>query len=66
MALAFRISQHHYNGGNTATSVQELMTPSNIRANVTVFATDIADVHAKGLKYIFGEANSGNEKSEIS
>lgn len=34
------------------------MTPSKIRSNVTIFATDIADVHAKGLKYIFGEGNS--------
>jgi hypothetical protein len=47
ICLAFRMSQHHYSG---AEFIQDLMAPSNIRSNITVFATDIADVHAKGLK----------------
>jgi hypothetical protein len=34
------------------------MEPSTIRNNLTEFITDIADIHAKNLSYVFGETNS--------
>ncbi|KAG6820481.1 hypothetical protein H0H93_016543 [Arthromyces matolae] len=55
------ISQHHYSGsfcsGNGGL-LQDLMTKSTIRSNISVFKPDIDATRAKGLDYVFGETNS--------
>ncbi|KAG2046673.1 glycoside hydrolase family 79 protein [Suillus hirtellus] len=55
------ISQHHYSGsfcaGNGA-ALQDLMTKSYIRGNLSAFIPDIEATLANGLKYILGETNS--------
>jgi len=56
-----RISQHHYSGSFCSGSgglLQDLMTKSTIRSNLTGFSPDIAATHAKGLDYVLGETNS--------
>lgn len=56
-----RISQHRYSGSFCQGSgglLQDLMTKSTIRGNLTVFKPDIDAVKAKGLGYIMGETNS--------
>ncbi|KAJ7599271.1 glycoside hydrolase family 79 protein [Mycena floridula] len=55
------ISQHHYSGSfcsGNAGLLQDLMTKSTIRANLTIFKPDAAAVRAKGLDYVLGETNS--------
>jgi len=59
--LITAISQHHYSGSFCSGSgalLQDLMTKSNIRGNVSSFSPDIAAVKAQGLDYVFGETNS--------
>ncbi|KAJ7635010.1 glycoside hydrolase family 79 protein [Roridomyces roridus] len=60
-AFITTISQHHYSGtfcfGNGAI-MQDLMTKSSIRSNLTVFSPDIQTTRAQGLDYVFGETNS--------
>ncbi|KAI5118995.1 hypothetical protein M0805_004405 [Coniferiporia weirii] len=59
--LITSISQHHYSGSFCSGSgglLQDLMTKSTIRSNLTSFSTDISAVHAQGLDYILGETNS--------
>lgn len=55
------MSVHHYSGsfcqGNGGL-LQDLMTKSTIRSNITLFATDLAATKAKGIDYILGETNS--------
>ncbi|GLB40574.1 putative glycosyl hydrolase family 79 C-terminal beta domain [Lyophyllum shimeji] len=55
------ISQHHYSGsfcsGNGGL-LQDLMTKSTIRGNLTAFKPDITATRALGLDYVFGETNS--------
>ncbi|KDR71209.1 hypothetical protein GALMADRAFT_75264 [Galerina marginata CBS 339.88] len=55
------ISQHHYSGtfcSGNGDLLQNLMTKSSIRGNLTIFNSDISAVHAQGLEYILGETNS--------
>lgn len=55
------ITQHHYSGtfcsGNGAL-LQDLMTKSTIRSNLSAYIPDIRASRANGLDYIFGETNS--------
>lgn len=55
------ISQHHYSGsfctGDEAL-LQNLMTKSTIRSNLTMFVPDIQATRTNGLDYILGETNS--------
>ncbi|KAG5716858.1 hypothetical protein E4T56_gene3419 [Termitomyces sp. T112] len=55
------ISQHHYSGtfcsGNGGL-LQDLMTKSTIRGNLSTFTPDIVATRAQGLDYVFGETNS--------
>ncbi|KAF5364760.1 hypothetical protein D9758_009299 [Tetrapyrgos nigripes] len=55
------ISQHHYSGsfcsGNGGL-LQDLMTKSTIRSNLSMFTPDIATVRDQGLDYVLGETNS--------
>ncbi|KAG6887825.1 hypothetical protein C0995_012372 [Termitomyces sp. Mi166 len=55
------ISQHHYSGtfcsGNGGL-LQDLMTKSTIRGNLTAFIPDIVAARAQGLDYVLGETNS--------
>ncbi|KAI0027404.1 hypothetical protein K488DRAFT_61654 [Vararia minispora EC-137] len=56
-----QISQHHYSGSfctGSAALLQDLMTKSAIRSNLTFFNSDIAAVQAVGLPYVLGETNS--------
>lgn len=56
-----RISQHHYSGSfctGTLGVLQDLMSKSSIRSNLTAFAPDIAAVQQRGLTYVLGETNS--------
>ncbi|KIM40526.1 glycoside hydrolase family 79 protein [Hebeloma cylindrosporum] len=59
--LISTISQHHYSGtfcsGNGGL-LQDLMTKSTIRSNLTQFNADIAASNARGLDYVLGETNS--------
>lgn len=55
------ISQHHYSGtfcSGTGGLLQDLMTKSTIRGNLSAFAPDIVATRAQGLDYVFGETNS--------
>ncbi|KAJ6607350.1 glycoside hydrolase family 79 protein [Mycena sp. CBHHK59/15] len=60
-SLISAFSEHHYSGsfctGNGGL-LQDLMTKSTIRSNLTIYTTDIAATHAQGLDYILGETNS--------
>ncbi|KAF8072084.1 glycoside hydrolase family 79 protein [Lyophyllum atratum] len=54
-------SQHHYSGSFCAGSgglLQDLMTKSTIRGNLTSFKPDITATRALGLDYVLGETNS--------
>ncbi|KJA26227.1 glycoside hydrolase family 79 protein [Hypholoma sublateritium FD-334 SS-4] len=59
--LISTISEHHYSGsfcsGNGGL-LQDLMTKSTIRSNLTQYSPDITSTHAKGLDYVLGETNS--------
>ncbi|KAF8061826.1 glycoside hydrolase family 79 protein [Lyophyllum atratum] len=60
-SLIATISQHHYSGSFCAGSgglLQDLMTKSTIRSNLTSFKPDITATRALGLDYVFGETNS--------
>ncbi|KAF8428843.1 glycoside hydrolase family 79 protein [Boletus edulis BED1] len=60
-ALITTISQHRYSGSFCSGSgaiLQDLMTKSYIRGNISVFEPDIKATFAHGLKYILGETNS--------
>lgn len=56
-----RVSQHHYSGsfcsGNGGL-LQDLMTKSTIRSNLSSFNPDISATHNKGLEYFLGDTNS--------
>ncbi|KAH7928288.1 glycoside hydrolase family 79 protein [Leucogyrophana mollusca] len=55
------ISQHQYSGSfctGGGAVLQDLMTKSYIRGNITVFTPDINATHMEGLDYILGETNS--------
>jgi hypothetical protein len=55
------ISQHHYSGSfctGSGAALQDLMTKSYIRGNLSAFIPDIEATLANGLKYILGETNS--------
>ncbi|KAF8274835.1 hypothetical protein EI94DRAFT_1713164 [Lactarius quietus] len=55
------ISQHHYSStfcSGTPGVLQDLMSKSFIRSNLTQFSPDIAAVQQKGLTYVLGETNS--------
>ncbi|PFH52890.1 glycoside hydrolase family 79 protein [Amanita thiersii Skay4041] len=59
--LISTFSQHHYSGsfcnGNGAL-LQDLMTKSSIRGNLTIFLPDITATRMQGLDYVLGETNS--------
>ncbi|KAF8900153.1 glycoside hydrolase family 79 protein [Gymnopilus junonius] len=60
-SLITAISQHHYSGSFCAGNggiLQDLMTKSTIRGNLTQYSPDIAAVQAEGFEYFFGETNS--------
>ncbi|KAH9481594.1 Beta-glucuronidase [Psilocybe cubensis] len=60
-ALISTISEHRYSGSFCSGSgglLQDLMTKSTIRSNLTQFTPDISATHAKGLDYVLGETNS--------
>ncbi|KAG2090896.1 glycoside hydrolase family 79 protein [Suillus discolor] len=55
------ISQHHYSGSfctGSGAALQDLMTKSYIRGNLSAFIPDIEATLVNGLKYILGETNS--------
>ncbi|KAI0318620.1 hypothetical protein OF83DRAFT_1056585, partial [Amylostereum chailletii] len=55
------ISQHHYSGSfctGSESILQDLMSKTGIRGNLSAFAPDIAAVHDQGLTYVLGETNS--------
>ncbi|KAJ7284845.1 glycoside hydrolase family 79 protein [Mycena rebaudengoi] len=55
------ISQHHYSGSFCTGSsglLQDLMTKSTIRSNLSIFTPDIEVTRAHGLDYVLGETNS--------
>ncbi|THH14807.1 hypothetical protein EW146_g5586 [Bondarzewia mesenterica] len=55
------ISQHHYSGSFCSANngvLQDLMTKSTIRGNLTAFSPDIKVVQNTGLAYVLGETNS--------
>ncbi|EIM91055.1 uncharacterized protein STEHIDRAFT_128057 [Stereum hirsutum FP-91666 SS1] len=55
------ISQHHYSGSFCSGSngvLQDLMTKSTIRSNLTQFSPDISVVQSNNLSYVLGETNS--------
>ena len=59
--VARRISQHHYSStfcSGTPGVLQDLMSKSYIRGNLTQFELDIAAVQQIGLTYVLGETNS--------
>ncbi|RDB30967.1 Beta-glucuronidase [Hypsizygus marmoreus] len=59
--LISAISQHRYSGSFCTGSgglLQDLMTKSTIRGNLTVFKPDIEATFAQDLDYILGETNS--------
>ncbi|GLB40604.1 putative glycosyl hydrolase family 79 C-terminal beta domain [Lyophyllum shimeji] len=59
--LISTISQHRYSGSFCAGNgglLQDLMTKSTIRGNLTIFVPDIQATFAQGLDYILGETNS--------
>ncbi|KAN0138028.1 glycoside hydrolase family 79 protein [Lactarius tabidus] len=58
---ASQFSQHHHSGTfctGTPVVLQDLMSKSNIRSNLTQYAPDIAAVKQSGLTYVLGETNS--------
>ncbi|KAJ7475659.1 glycoside hydrolase family 79 protein [Mycena latifolia] len=59
--LIAAFSEHHYSGsfctGNGGL-LQDLMTKSTIRSNLTIYTADVAATHEQGLDYILGETNS--------
>ncbi|KIJ66772.1 glycoside hydrolase family 79 protein [Hydnomerulius pinastri MD-312] len=60
-SLIATISQHQYSGSfctGGGAVLQDLMTKSYIRGNITVFTPDINATFANGLEYILGETNS--------
>ncbi|KZP27312.1 glycoside hydrolase family 79 protein [Athelia psychrophila] len=60
-ALITTISQHHYSGSfcsGNGDLLQNLMTKSTIRSNLTSFLPDITASQAQGLDYVLGETNS--------
>ncbi|KAG6879675.1 hypothetical protein C0992_012973 [Termitomyces sp. T32_za158] len=60
-SLISTISQHHYSGTFCSGSgglLQDLMTKSTIRGNLSAFTPDIVATRAQGLDYVFGETNS--------
>ncbi|KAF8150688.1 glycoside hydrolase family 79 protein [Crassisporium funariophilum] len=60
-SLISTISLHHYSGSFCAGSgglLQDLMTKSTIRGNLTGFAPDVSATHAKNLDFVLGETNS--------
>ncbi|THV07040.1 glycoside hydrolase family 79 protein [Dendrothele bispora CBS 962.96] len=55
------VSQHHYSGSfrpGDSGLLQDLMTKSTIRSNLTMFLPDISAVRSQGLDYVLGETNS--------
>ncbi|KAJ7674165.1 glycoside hydrolase family 79 protein [Mycena rosella] len=60
-SLIAAFSEHHYSGsfctGNGGL-LQDLMTKSTIRSNLTIYMTDIIATHEENLDYILGETNS--------
>ncbi|KAG6910003.1 hypothetical protein DXG01_014003 [Tephrocybe rancida] len=55
------VSQHHYSGSFCSGSeglLQDLMTKSTVRGNLSSFTPDIAAARSQGLDYVFGETNS--------
>jgi hypothetical protein len=59
--MTLSISQHRYSGsfcGGDGGLLQDLMTKSTIRSNLTVFVPDIEATYAQGRGYILGETNS--------
>ncbi|KAF9472125.1 glycoside hydrolase family 79 protein [Pholiota conissans] len=60
-ALISTISEHRYSGSFCSGSgglLQDLMTKSTIRSNLTQFSPDVAATQAKGLDFVLGETNS--------
>ncbi|KAN0093122.1 glycoside hydrolase family 79 protein [Tylopilus felleus] len=60
-SLITTISQHQYSGSfctGSGAVLQDLMTKSYIRGNISVFEPDIQATFAQGLNYILGETNS--------
>ncbi|TFK40176.1 glycoside hydrolase family 79 protein [Crucibulum laeve] len=60
-SLTSTISQHRYSGSFCTGSgglLQDLMTKSTIRGNLSIYDPDIAATHEKGLDYVLGETNS--------
>ncbi|KAF9254976.1 glycoside hydrolase family 79 protein [Marasmius fiardii PR-910] len=60
-ALITSISQHLYSGSFCSGSgalLQDLMTKSSIRSNLTRFTPEIKAVTSRNLEYVFGETNS--------
>ncbi|KDR77805.1 hypothetical protein GALMADRAFT_65725 [Galerina marginata CBS 339.88] len=60
-SLITTMSVHRYSGSFCQGSgglLQDLMTKSTIRGNLTGFTPDIAAVKAKGLDFVLGETNS--------
>lgn len=54
-------SEHHYSGSFCTGSgglLQDLMTKSTIRSNITIYTADVVATREKGLDYILGETNS--------
>jgi hypothetical protein len=61
LIFVVRISQHQYSGSfctGGGAVLQDLMTKSYIRGNISVFTQDIEATFANGLSYILGETNS--------
>ncbi|TFL04901.1 hypothetical protein BDV98DRAFT_561154 [Pterulicium gracile] len=59
--LISTFSQHRYSGSfctGSGALLQSLMSKPSIRGNTSVFAQDVIDVKARGLRYILGETNS--------
>ncbi|KAJ7726057.1 glycoside hydrolase family 79 protein [Mycena maculata] len=60
-SLVTAFSEHHYSGSFCAGQgglLQDLMTKSTIRGNLTIYAGDVNATHAQNLDYILGETNS--------
>ncbi|GLB40573.1 putative glycosyl hydrolase family 79 C-terminal beta domain [Lyophyllum shimeji] len=60
-SLISTVSQHHYSGSfcsGNAGLLQDLMTKSTIRANLSLYLPDIAATRGRGLDYVLGETNS--------
>ncbi|KAJ7127183.1 glycoside hydrolase family 79 protein [Mycena epipterygia] len=60
-SLIAAFSEHHYSGSFCAGNgglLQDLMTKSTIRSNLTIYTADVVATREKGLDYILGETNS--------